>query len=100
MLDTYQLNLAGLLCVCSLLFASQTKDGEKNSSTAKADAKDGAKTRQYERRYQGSQWAFYVVYALVMGADWLQVRRTLIYFIFRLLLPNPGNMPAKLSARW
>jgi MFS transporter, MFS domain-containing protein family, molybdate-anion transporter len=71
MLDTYQLNLAGLLLVCGTLLAarsSQSGDGE----VVVDEKKDGKK--QYVSAYRGSQWAFFVVYALVMGADWLQVR--------------------------
>jgi MFS transporter, MFS domain-containing protein family, molybdate-anion transporter len=70
-LDTYQLNLASLLLICGTLFAAQ--GSTETSVKSKVDAEKEGK-RQYVRAYQGSQWAFYVVYALVMGADWLQVR--------------------------
>ncbi|WQF86150.1 hypothetical protein CDEST_11164 [Colletotrichum destructivum] len=69
MLDIYQLNLAGLLLACGALFASGRQEKQK---LARKDVKKDAKQKQKQKR-QGSQWAFYVVYALVMGSDWLQV---------------------------
>ncbi|KAI8153412.1 Molybdate-anion transporter [Colletotrichum sp. SAR 10_70] len=66
MLDIYQLNLAGLLVACGALFASSSTD-----KPVKNDEKS-AKQQKKEKPQQGSQWAFYVVYALVMGSDWLQ----------------------------
>ncbi|GJD00831.1 major facilitator superfamily transporter [Colletotrichum higginsianum] len=67
MLDIYQLNLAGLLLACGALFASGRQEKQ---NVAGKDVKKDAKQKQ---KRQGSQWAFYVVYALVMGSDWLQV---------------------------
>jgi hypothetical protein len=75
MLDTYQLNLAGLLLLCGTLFAARPGPDANKADVdeeEKKKKKDGAK--QYVNLYKGSQWSFYVVYALVMGADWLQVR--------------------------
>lgn len=69
MLDIYQLNLAGLLAACGALFASSNTD-----KPVKKDEKS-AKQQKKEKPQQGSQWAFYVVYALVMGSDWLQVNQ-------------------------
>lgn len=69
MLDIYQLNLAGLLVACGALFASSSTD-----KPVKKDEKS-AKQQKKEKYQQGSQWAFYVVYALVMGSDWLQVNQ-------------------------
>ncbi|GKT44178.1 molybdate-anion transporter [Colletotrichum spaethianum] len=66
MLDIYQLNLAGLLLACGTLFASGSQEKQK---VAKKDVKKDTKPKP---KQQGSQWAFYVVYALVMGSDWLQ----------------------------
>ncbi|KAK1524182.1 major facilitator superfamily transporter [Colletotrichum costaricense] len=66
MLDIYQINLAGLLLACGVLFAS---GGQDKSDVSKKDEK---KSSQQKSKQTGSQWAFYVVYALVMGSDWLQ----------------------------
>ncbi|KAF9876055.1 major facilitator superfamily transporter [Colletotrichum karsti] len=66
MLDIYQLNLAGLLLACGVLFAS----GTEQKQVAKKDEKK--KDSKQQQKQKGSQWAFYVVYALVMGSDWLQ----------------------------
>lgn len=54
-MDAYQANLAGLLVVCSALFWTQSRPATTNTVSA------------------SSPWTFLVVYALVMGADWLQV---------------------------
>ncbi|EFQ33535.1 major facilitator superfamily transporter [Colletotrichum graminicola M1.001] len=66
MLDIYQINLAGLLLACGTLFASGSRDKQ---NVAKKDEKKDTKQKP---KKQGSQWAFYVVYALAMGSDWLQ----------------------------
>ncbi|KAK3937865.1 major facilitator superfamily transporter [Diplogelasinospora grovesii] len=59
-MDIYTLNLTGLLALCGALFVAQrtpnTKSPKPTKNTNKAN----------------SQWSFLVVYALVMGADWLQ----------------------------
>ena len=73
-LDAYQQNLAGLLLVCGTLLA--TGSGE---TSRKSDSQD-EKGRQYAAPPRGSQWAFYVVYALVMASDWLQVRPSLLIY--------------------
>lgn len=72
MLDVYQLNFAGLLGLCAVLFIAQRKPTEakpkleasKKKTTIETDA-DGS---------EASQWTFLVVFALVMGSDWLQAR--------------------------
>ncbi|GKT94226.1 major facilitator superfamily domain-containing protein [Colletotrichum tofieldiae] len=66
MLDIYHLNLAGLLLACGMLFASGRQEEHK------VVKKDEKKVTKQKPKRQGSQWAFYVVYALVMGSDWLQ----------------------------
>ena len=66
MLDTYQINLAGLLLACGVLLAVRSTP----SSSEKEDVKPKAPTS----KGQTSQWAFFIVYALVMGSDWLQAR--------------------------
>ena len=82
MLDTYQLNLAGLLLACGTLFA--VRRGSDAAAPAAVDSKKKDPPKQYVNNYRGSQWAFYVVYALVMGADWLQVRQAPYSFLLRL----------------
>ncbi|WYZ35551.1 hypothetical protein EsH8_X_000198 [Colletotrichum jinshuiense] len=67
MLDIYQLNLAGLLLACGVLFAQRGQ--EKDKASKENEKKD---TKQKKKQQQDSQWSFYVVYALVMGSDWLQ----------------------------
>ncbi len=77
-MDVYKLNLGGLVALCAALFVAQrkpaqkaaagpTKKGKGTPKPATAKAVDGA---------EAVQWDFLIVYALVMGADWLQVRRT------------------------
>ncbi|KZL85017.1 major facilitator superfamily transporter, partial [Colletotrichum incanum] len=66
MLDIYHINLAGLLLACGTLFASGSQEEHK------AAKEDGKKDTKQKPKRQGSQWAFYAVYALVMGSDWLQ----------------------------
>lgn len=87
-LDAYQRNLAGLLLVCGTLLA--TGSGE---TSRKSGAQD-EKRRRHDAPPRASQWAFYVVYALVMASDWLQVR-TLSPSALRpqRLTPAPGPLP-------
>jgi len=59
-LDIYQKNLAGLLLVCGTLLATGSP------------SKQGKQKAGRESPHQGSQRAFYIVYALVMASDWLQ----------------------------
>ncbi|TPX18860.1 uncharacterized protein E0L32_011475 [Thyridium curvatum] len=75
-MEIYQMNLAGLLALCAALFVAQ-----RNSSTSaesKPEEKDekskaaAAATSQAREAAKASQRAFLIVYALVMGADWLQ----------------------------
>ncbi|OLN85143.1 Molybdate-anion transporter 2 [Colletotrichum chlorophyti] len=70
MLDIYQLNLAGLLLACGVLFSSDSTG--KDISPVTDEKKDTKQQKQKPKSPQASQWAFYVVYALVMGSDWLQ----------------------------
>lgn len=73
------MNLAGLLALCAALFVAQ-----RNSSTSaeskpeekdeKSKAAAAAATSQAREAAKASQRAFLIVYALVMGADWLQVK--------------------------
>ncbi|KAM0331685.1 hypothetical protein ACHAQA_003364 [Verticillium albo-atrum] len=63
MLDTYQLNLAGLLLACSVLFATRPSDKPTPSP---------AKATKVKKTSNASQRAFFAVYALVMASDWLQ----------------------------
>ncbi|KAL8392191.1 hypothetical protein RB595_002397 [Gaeumannomyces hyphopodioides] len=68
-MDIYQLNLAGLVGLCGVLFLAQRKPtapAAKDSKTkkdAKAEGADGD---------AASQWPFLLVFSLVMGSDWLQ----------------------------
>lgn len=63
-MDTYQLNFAGLLGICAVLFVTQRKPAEQAKPSGKAKNVDSA---------EASQWPFLTVFALVMGSDWLQV---------------------------
>ncbi|KAF6807222.1 major facilitator superfamily transporter [Colletotrichum sojae] len=69
MLDIYQLNLAGLLLGCGILFASNSQ--AKDETVERSEKKD-IKRQENHGNQEATQWAFYVVYALVMGSDWLQ----------------------------
>lgn len=70
-LDYYQKSLAGLLLVCGTLLVTGSPSTE---SKTKGPGTADSKKRQYEAPNRGSQWAFYVVYGLVMASDWLQVK--------------------------
>ncbi|EJT68705.1 hypothetical protein GGTG_13719 [Gaeumannomyces tritici R3-111a-1] len=68
-MDIYQLNLAGLIGLCGVLFLAQRKSttpATKDSKTKKDAKAEGAEGDG------PSQWAFLVVFSLVMGSDWLQ----------------------------
>lgn len=73
-MDIYTINLAGLLAACAGLFAlgqkrsTATGGGKTTPLTAKASSE-----KESSSGSQPSQWHFLVVYALVMGAYWLQV---------------------------
>lgn len=71
MLDTYQLNLAGLVLACGVLLAVPSSSPSKTSSSRKSPRKPGTKSKTAAAG-QASQWAFFTVYALVMASDWLQ----------------------------
>ncbi|KAH7376325.1 major facilitator superfamily transporter [Plectosphaerella cucumerina] len=66
MLDTYQLNLAGLVLACGVLLALPSSSPK---ASRKSPLKPGAKPKSGKK---ASQWAFFTVYALVMASDWLQ----------------------------
>jgi len=80
-MDIYKANLAGLLGLCGALFVAQRQTAPKSATTdgkKTTESKNGKKTSgPASKVVDGSdpvQWAFLVVYSLVMGADWLQVR--------------------------
>ena len=66
-LDTYQLNLAGLVLACAVILAvtAQRQAGTKSETS-----------RDSPQQNHASQKAFFIVYALIMGSDWLQVEKT------------------------
>lgn len=70
MLDVYQLNFAGLLGLCVVLFAASHKPSKPRGKAEKRKASDSQKPSTDPA---ATQWSFLVVFALVMGADWLQV---------------------------
>lgn len=69
-MDTYQLNFAGLLGLCAVLFVAQRKPTEQAKPSGKVKNVDSA---------EASQWPFLAVFALVMGSDWLQVSHELTH---------------------
>lgn len=72
-MDTYQLNFTGLLGLCAALFFAQRRKPAQPKQDAKtAEAKKGSKPKQQTASNEASQWPFLVVFALVMGSDWLQ----------------------------
>lgn len=68
-MDTYQLNLAGLLGLCAALFAAQRVINPQEKSSGKSPP---TSKNQDVSSAEASQWPFLVVYTLVMGSDWLQ----------------------------
>jgi hypothetical protein len=66
-MDAYQINLGGLLALCVTIYSIQ-------KLMADAEAKDNKKNEKIVVSKDASQTAFLIVYSLVMGADWLQVR--------------------------
>lgn len=92
MLDTYQLNLVGLLVACGTLLAATTttttttknRSAGGDGNSAETETKSGEQQRRSKADGDGRagdacsplllQWPFFVSYALVMGSDWLQVR--------------------------
>ena len=70
MLDTYQLNFAGLLGLCGALFVASYNPSKPEGKAPKSKTPDGQKS---PTNSEATQWSFLVVFALVMGADWLQV---------------------------
>lgn len=69
-MDTYQLNFTGLLGLCAVLFVAQ----RRKPAQPKQDAKKASQPKQKTDNNEASQWPFLVVFALVMGSDWLQAR--------------------------
>jgi hypothetical protein len=68
-MDTYQLNFLGLMGLCAALFLAQGR-------SKKEEIKGSKPSQNTKNTDSSSQWAFFVVYSLVMGADWLQVKNT------------------------
>ena len=79
-MDTYTLNLVGLLSLCTALFAVKSREKGEASPTTTKDPKQAAP----------SQWPFFTVYALVMGSDWLQARIPV-----QALPKNPADTPTR-----
>lgn len=72
-MDTYQLNFTGLLGLCAALFVAQRRKPAQPKQDAKStESKKDAKAKQDTNSNEASQWPFLVVFALVMGSDWLQ----------------------------
>ena len=72
-MDTYQLNFTGLLGLCAVLFVAQRRKPAQPKQDAKpAEVKKDSKPKQKTDSNEASQWPFLVVFALVMGSDWLQ----------------------------
>ncbi|KAK3316247.1 major facilitator superfamily transporter [Apodospora peruviana] len=67
MVDIYTLNLGGLLALCGALFVAQSR-----SNASKKDNTKTKKKPQVKNESSKSQLPFLLIYALVMGADWLQ----------------------------
>lgn len=72
-MDTYQLNFAGLLGLCAVLFIAQRKPAQEKPDEKPSDSKKSPKVKEVDNA-EASQWPFLTVFALVMGSDWLQVR--------------------------
>ncbi|KAK3333403.1 major facilitator superfamily transporter [Cercophora scortea] len=80
-MDIYTINLTGLLVLCGALFIAQhrgvPRGGEvedKKGKDQKNDAdliKSKSKVKNKKKK-KADKWPFLTVYALVMGADWLQ----------------------------
>lgn len=74
-MDTYQLNFTGLLGLCAALFVAQRRKPAQPKQDAKStESKKDSKPKQKTDGKEASQWPFLVVFALVMGSDWLQAR--------------------------
>lgn len=84
MLDAYQSNLAGLLLACGILWATSRPREQATTTAQEGDEEVEASAKRTKGGQhvgvQNSQRAFVIVYALVMGSDWLQVS-----------LSRPGN---------
>lgn len=72
-MDAYQINFAALIGLCGALFLAQPKAKEAASETKGSKAGE-KKTKKSADTTDASQWPFLVVFCLVMGSDWLQVR--------------------------
>lgn len=76
-MDTYQLNFTGLLGLCAALFVAQRrKPAQPKKGATSSESKKDPKPKQKTNSDEASQWPFLVVFALVMGSDWLQARST------------------------
>lgn len=71
---TYQLNLAGLLGLCGVLFVAQRRSSQQETSNEKATESSKQIKDKVVDTTEASQWPFLTVFALVMGSDWLQAR--------------------------
>ncbi|KAG8169478.1 hypothetical protein KVR01_000223 [Diaporthe batatas] len=92
-MDTYQLNFAGLLGLCAALFIAQRrKPAQPKQDANKAEAKKEPETKQQTHSDEASQWPFLVVFALVMGSDWLQGP-----FLYSLYTEEHNVSPAMVS---
>ncbi|ORY62637.1 uncharacterized protein BCR38DRAFT_486899 [Pseudomassariella vexata] len=65
-MDPYQTNFAALGALCALLLACQPTRMEKSKPES------GSPKRAKPKTFKNPQADYYYVYALVMGADWLQ----------------------------
>lgn len=72
-MDTYQLNFAGLLGLCAVLFVAQRKPTQEKAAGKPENLQKNPKVKEISSS-EVSQWPFFTVFALVMGSDWLQVR--------------------------
>ncbi|KAK3692087.1 major facilitator superfamily transporter [Podospora appendiculata] len=79
-MDVYGVNLACLLALCGALFVAQGRgarrqpgdDGEEDKMSGGAGLKMGDTHMNKNKSKKAARWPFLTVYALVMGADWLQ----------------------------
>lgn len=71
-MDTYQLNFAGLLGLCAVLFIAQRSSSQDRADKKPSDPKKKVDIKEGDGA-DASQWPFLTVFALVMASDWLQV---------------------------
>lgn len=73
MATTNQLNLAGLLGLCGVLFIAQRQSSQETPDKKPTETSKKTKDKVLNST-EASQWPFLTVFALVMGSDWLQAR--------------------------